>query len=150
MSELKIHEMGQDEDFANWFHELLELEAEGTGRTGPADERYLVLTNEIGDWIGGLRFSLRGGVAQLIEIAVAREARGEGHAHRLLAAFEQRAQAEAAHLAEFWTDDLGAEGLLAALGWRRVLQREGYVGGRTWILLEKPLDARSLEAVGQA
>jgi GNAT superfamily N-acetyltransferase len=140
MSELQIREMGQDEDFAHWFHDLLELEAEGTGRTGPADDRFLVLSNEIGDWIGGLRFSLRGGVAQLIEIGVARAERGHGHGHRLLAAFEEHARAESAHLAEFWTDDLGAEGLLAALGWRRVLERPAYVGGRTWLLLEKSLD----------
>lgn len=141
MSELQIREMGQDEDFAHWFHDLLELEAEGTGRVGPADDRFLVLSSEIGDWIGGLRFTLRGGVAQLIEIGVAREQRGQGHGHRLLAAFEEHARAESAHLAEFWTDDLGAEGLLAALGWRRVLERPDYVGGRTWLLLEKPLGA---------
>jgi hypothetical protein len=37
-------------------------------------------------------------------------------------------------------DLLGAEGLLAALGWRRVIERHAYVGGRTWLLLEKALD----------
>ena len=139
MSEMTIREIGQDEDFGHWFHDLLEREAEGPGDTGPADERFLVLSNEIGDWIGGLRFAFRGGVAQLIEIGVAREDRGKGHGHRLLAAFEERARAEGAHLAEFWTDDLGAEGLLAALGWQRVLERADYMGGRTWLLLEKPL-----------
>jgi GNAT superfamily N-acetyltransferase len=139
MSELIIRDLGQDEDFGNWFRELLELEAEGSGRVGPADERYLVLSNEIGDWIGGLRFSLRGGVAQLIDVAVAPEERGRGHAHRLLAAFEQRARDEAAHLAEFWTDDFRAEGLLAALGWTRILMRDRYFGESTWMLMEKRL-----------
>ena|SRR5690606_3078291 len=140
MNELTIRDLGQDEDFGHWFHELLEREAESSGRIGPADERYLVLSNEIGDWIGGLRFSIRGGVARLIDVAVAPDSRGRGHAHRLLAAFEERAREDAAHLAEFWTDDLRAEGLLAALGWRRMLVREGYIGGRTWMLMEKRLD----------
>jgi ribosomal protein S18 acetylase RimI-like enzyme len=138
MSELIIREIGQDDDFAHWFHELLEEGAEDAA-VGPADDRYLVLSNEIGDWIGGLRFSLRGGVAQLIEIAIAPAERSQGHAHRLLAAFEVRAREEAAHLAEFWTDDLAAEGLLAALGWHRVMLRPGYLGGREWLLMEKPL-----------
>ena len=138
MSELIIREIGQDDDFAHWFHELLEEGAEDAA-VGPADDRYLVLSNEIGDWIGGLRFSLRGGVAQLIEIAIAPAERSQGHAHRLLAAFEVRAREEAAHLAEFWTDDLAAEGLLAALGWLRVMLRPGYLGGREWLLMEKPL-----------
>lgn len=139
MADMTIREIGQDEDFEQWFHELLEREADEPGDTGPADERYLVLSNEIGDWIGGLRFAFRGGVAQLIEIGVASPERGQGHGHRLLAAFEARAREEGAHLAEFWTDDLGAEGLLAALGWQRVLVRPAYMGGRTWLLLEKPL-----------
>ncbi|HEX6643032.1 MAG TPA: GNAT family N-acetyltransferase [Gemmatimonadales bacterium] len=142
MSELIIRDLGQDEEFGHWFRELLELEAEGAGRVGPADERYLVLSNEIGDWIGGLRFSLRGGVAQLIDVAVAPEERGRGHAHRLLAAFERRAVEEGAHVAEFWTDDFRAEGLLAALGWNRILLRHGYFAGETWMLMEKRLDAQ--------
>src|SRR6187551_1168557 len=139
MSELIIREIGQDDDFAHWFHELLEEGAEDAA-VGPADDRYLVLSNEIGDWIGGLRFSLRGGVAQLIEIAIAPAERNHGHAHRLLAAFEIRAREEAAHLAEFWTDDLEAEGLLSALGWHRVMLRANYLGGREWLLMEKPLN----------
>lgn len=139
MSELIIREIGQDDDFGHWFHELLELEAEGASSVGPADDRYLVLSNEIGDWVGGLRFTLRGGVAQLIEIGVSPEARNRGHAHRLLAAFEARALEEGAHLAEFWTDDLEAEGLLAALGWHRVMLRERYLAGRPWLLMEKSL-----------
>jgi hypothetical protein len=138
MSELIIREIGQDDDFGHWFHELLESEATESS-IGPSDDRYLVLSNEIGDWIGGLRFSLRGGVAQPIEIGISPAERSQGHAHRLLAAFELRATQEAAHLAEFWTDDLGAEGLLSALGWHRVMLRESYLGGRAWLLMEKRL-----------
>ena len=58
---------------------------------------------------------------------------------RLLAAFEQRAVESGAHLAEFWTDDPRSEGLLAALGWRRIFVRDGYLGRRTWSLMEKVL-----------
>ncbi|HET9602736.1 MAG TPA: GNAT family N-acetyltransferase [Gemmatimonadales bacterium] len=138
MSELIIREIGQDDDFGHWFHELLERD-DSESSIGPSDDRYLVLSNEIGDWIGGLRFSLRGGVAQLIEIGISPAERSQGHAHRLLAAFELRATQEDAHLAEFWTDDLGAEGLLSALGWHRVMLRENYLGGRAWLLMEKRL-----------
>ncbi len=137
MNEPTIRSMDQDEDFALWFHELLALEAEAGDRPGPPEERYLVLSNEIGDWVGGLRFTLRGGVAQLIGVGVTPGERHQGHAHRLLAAFEARAVEEDAHLVEFWTDDLRAEGLLAALGWRRVMQRDRYIGNRTWLLMEK-------------
>jgi len=56
-----------------------------------------------------------------------------------MAAFEERSAEAGAHLAEFWTDDLGSEGLLAAMGWRVVLRRPGYIGGRTWVLMEKSL-----------
>src|SRR5688500_19271319 len=129
MGEMTIREIGQDEDFGHWFHDLLEREADGPGETGPADERFLVLSNEIGDWIGGLRFAFRGGVAQLIEIAVARSDRGQGHGHRLLAAFEDRAREEGAHLAAFWTDDLGPGGRLAGPGGPRVPGRPGHRGG---------------------
>jgi GNAT superfamily N-acetyltransferase len=138
MSDTIIREIGQDDDFGHWFHELLEVEA-GESSIGPSDDRYLVLSNEIGDWIGGLRFSLRGGVAQLIEIGITPAERSQGHAHRLLAAFELRATEEGAHLAEFWTDDLDAEGLLSALGWHRVMLRDYYLGGRAWLLMEKRL-----------
>jgi hypothetical protein len=44
-----------------------------------------------------------------------------------------------AHLAEFWTDDGRSEGLLAAMGWRRVFERENYMGRRRWSLMEKAL-----------
>jgi hypothetical protein len=42
-------------------------------------------------------------------------------------------------MAEFWTDDQRSEGLLAAMGWRRVFQREDYIGHRGWSLMEKRL-----------
>jgi GNAT superfamily N-acetyltransferase len=139
MDELKIREMEQDGDFAVWFSELVAETEEAAGWGNPINDRYLVLSNEIGDWIGGLRFSLRGGVANLLDVAVVETERHRGHAHRLLAAFEERSAEAGAHLAEFWTDDLGSEGLLAAMGWRVVLRRPGYIGGRTWVLMEKPL-----------
>jgi hypothetical protein len=44
-------------------------------------------------------------------------------------------------VAEFWTDDQRSEGLLAALGWRRIFQRENYIGHGSWSLMEKRLGA---------
>jgi len=140
MSELTIREMGQDEDFAAWFSELLEQEDGYDGTTGPLDEHYLILSNEIGDWIGGLRYWLRGGVAHLVDVVVLPQERHRGHAHRLLAAFEERAAEAGAHVTEFWTDDQRSEGLLAAFGWHRILQRDDYIGHRSWALMEKRLD----------
>jgi GNAT superfamily N-acetyltransferase len=137
MGEITIREMEQDGDFAAWYSELIEQEEEAAGRTGGPDERYLVLSNEIGDWIGGLRYWLRGGVAHLVDVVVLPQERHRGHAHRLLAAFEERAVDGGAHLAEFWTDDDRSEGLLAALGWNAVFRREGYIGRSTWSLMEK-------------
>ena len=142
MSELTIRDMEQDEDFAAWFSEILEQEEDPAGWSSALDERYLILSNEIGDWIGGLRFWLRGGVAHLVDVVVLPQERHRGHAHRLLNAFEQRAIESGAHLAEFWTDDARSEGLLAALGWRRIFTREGYVGQRTWSLMEKTLPSK--------
>jgi GNAT superfamily N-acetyltransferase len=140
MSELSIREMEQDGDFAAWYSELLEQEEEETsGWSGTVDHRYLILSNEIGDWIGGLRYWLRGGVAHLEDVVVLPQERHRGHAHRLLAAFEQRAVEAGAHLAEFWTDDDRSEGLLAAMGWRLVFERENYMGRRRWSLMEKAL-----------
>jgi len=139
MGELKIREMEMDGDFAVWFSELVAETEEAAGWGNPINDRYLVLSNEIGDWIGGLRFSLRGGVANLLDVAVVETERHQGHAHRLLAAFEERSEEAGAHLAEFWTDDLESEGLLAAMGWRVLLRRPGYIGGRTWALMEKEL-----------
>jgi GNAT superfamily N-acetyltransferase len=143
MSELTIREMGQDEDFAAWFSELLEQEDDPAVWTGGLDEHYLILSNEIGDWIGGLRYWLRGGVAHLVDVVVLPQERHQGHAHRLLAAFEERAADAGAHLAEFWTDDTRSEGLLAALGWRCMYQRSDYIGHRSWSLMEKRLDAET-------
>jgi GNAT superfamily N-acetyltransferase len=143
MSELTIREMGQDEDFAAWFSELLEQEDDPAVWTGGLDEHYLILSNEIGDWVGGLRYWLRGGVAHLVDVVILPQERHQGHAHRLLAAFEDRAAEGGAHLAEFWTDDTRSEGLLAALGWRKIFQRNDYIGHRSWALMEKPLGAES-------
>ena len=124
MGEMTIREMEQDGDFAAWYSELIELEEETAGRTGSADERYLILSNEIGDWIGGLRYWLRGGVAHLVDVVVLPQERHQGHAHRLLAAFEER-------------DDKRSEGLLAALGWNPILHRQEYLGRHPWTLMEK-------------
>jgi ribosomal protein S18 acetylase RimI-like enzyme len=143
MSELTIREMGQDEDFSAWFSELLEQEDATTGSVGTIDEHYLILSNEIGDWIGGLRYWLRGGVAHLVDVVVLPQERHRGHAHRLMAAFEERAAEAGGHVAEFWTDDERSEGLLAALGWRRIFRREDYIGHRPWSLMEKPLGVDS-------
>lgn len=139
MSELIIREMGQDEDFAAWYSDLLEQEADAEGRGNPLDERYLILSNQIGDWVGGLRYWLRGGVAHLVDVVVLPQERHQGHAHRLMAAFEERAAESGAHLAEFWTDDERSEGLLAALGWSRIFHREDYMDRRAWSLMEKHL-----------
>ncbi|MEP6473394.1 MAG: GNAT family N-acetyltransferase [Gemmatimonadota bacterium] len=139
MSGLTIREMERGEDFAEWFVDLLQREEERLGEPRAVEEHYLVLTNEIGDWIGGVRYSLRGGVAQLLDIAVEPEARHQGHGRRLLEAFEARAVELGAHLAEFWTDDLRAEPMLLASGWRRLFARADYVGRRTWYLMEKQL-----------
>jgi len=140
MSDVTIREMDQDEEFAAWLSDLLQEEALTTGSDSLAEAKYLALTNEIGDWVGGLSYSLRGGVAHLTEIAVAPTERHQGHAHMMLAAFEFHAQENDAHLAEFWTDDQRSEALLAALGWRVVLRRPNYIAGETWTLMEKSLD----------
>ena len=136
--QLTIREMNEGEEFAAWLNDLTERSDEGAG-DGSLEERHLVLSDEIGDWIGGLRWSFRGGVAQIIDIGVLPRERGQGHAHRLLAAFEDRAREQDAHLLEFWTDHIGEEALLGAAGWTRVVRRDGYIGGRTWYLLEKRL-----------
>ena len=141
MSELTIREMGQDEDFAAWFSELLEQEGGQSGATGALDEHYLILSNEIGDWVGGLRYWLRGGVAHLVDVVILPQERHQGHAHRLLAAFEERALDGGAHLAEFWTDDERSEGLLGALGWSAIVHRDDYLAHRTWTLMEKRFSA---------
>ena len=135
--ELTIREMDEGEEFSAWLSDL--TEQFGTERDDVLNERHLVLADEIGDWIGGLRWSLRGGVAQVMDIGILPRERHQGHAHRLLQAFEARAAEQGAHLLEFWTDHENEAGLLSGPGWRRVLRRENYIGGRTWFLLEKPL-----------
>jgi GNAT superfamily N-acetyltransferase len=140
MSEITIREMEQDEEFSAWFSDLLSEEDAAEGTSSRVEDRYLVLSSEIGDWVGGLRYTLQGGVAHLVEVAVTPTERRRGHAHRLLSAFEERAAAHGAHLVEFWTDDLRSEALLTAIGWRRMLARPGYIGGRTWFLMEKTID----------
>lgn len=129
---LTIREVSEGEEFSAWLDELNDRQD---------GERHLVLTDEIGDWIGGLRYTLRDGVAQVVEVGVIPRERHQGHAHRLLAAFEQRATEQGAHLFECWTDHLVEEGILEASGWSPILRREGYIGGRTWWLLEKRLPA---------
>ncbi|HXI21422.1 MAG TPA: GNAT family N-acetyltransferase [Gemmatimonadales bacterium] len=141
MSELIIREMDSGEEFADWFADLTQREQEETGEPSYLEDHYLILSNEIGDWIGGLRYALRGGIAQVLDIAIRQEERHLGHGHRLLEAFELRAQESGAHLAEFWTDDLRGEPELLAHGWLRVVRRDGYIGGRTWYLMEKSFPA---------
>lgn len=136
--QLTIRETDEGEEFSAWLNDLTERYG-STQRDDSIDERHLVLSDEIGDWIGGLRWSIRGGVAQVIDVGVLPRERHQGHAHRLLAAFEERAIEQGAHLLELWTDHEAEEGLLSALGWRLVTRREGYIGGRTWFLLEKRL-----------
>ncbi|MEP6573533.1 MAG: GNAT family N-acetyltransferase [Gemmatimonadota bacterium] len=135
--------MEQGEEFADWFSDLTLRGDEETGAEVHLEDHYLVLSNEIGDWIGGLRYYMRGGVAHILEIAVTPEQRHVGHAHRLVEAFEERALDGGAHLAEFWTDDLDAELEMIGMGWQRILRRDNYIGERTWYLMEKALIAGS-------
>jgi len=139
--DLKIREVRDGEDFAAWLSELTANDPDA-GYTA-LGEHHLMLTDEIGDWIGGIRFTVRGGVAHVVDIGVIPGERGRGHALRLLEAFENHAEEGGAHVIEFWTDQLSVEPLLSALGWRRVVTRPDYVGGRTWHLLEKRLSAIS-------
>jgi GNAT superfamily N-acetyltransferase len=76
-------------------------------------------------------------VAQVLDVGVLPVERHQGHGLRLLQAFEEHARERGAHLAEFWTDQPGLEPLLAALGWRRVASRDGYMGGKSWHLIAK-------------
>ncbi len=145
MGDLIIREIEQDEEFSEWLGEVLDEEVSAGGTTVVGEDRYLVLANEIGDWIGGLRYSLRGGVAQLLDLAVVPDERHQGHGHRLLSAFETHAGRSGAHVIEFWTRDLSAEPILAALGWEVVMSRAQYFGGATWHLLAKPLPVEDQE-----
>ena len=137
--QLKIREMEEGEEFSAWLRELSDSTDPESTPPEFTEDKHLVLTDEIGDWIGGLRWSLRGGVAEVREVAVVPKERHQGHAHRLLAAFEEHAVEQGAQLLELWTDHETEEGLLTALGWQRALKRDGYIGGRTWYLLEKRL-----------
>jgi N-acetylglutamate synthase and related acetyltransferases len=134
--QLTIREMDEGEEFAAWLNDLTERYDDSPGEDS-VQERHLVLSDEIGEWIGGLRWSFRGGVAQVIDIGVLPNERHQGHAHRLLAAFENRATEQGAHVLEFWTDHIEDEAILAVMGWNRIVSRNGYIGGRTWYLLEK-------------
>jgi len=145
MRELTIREIDQDEEFSEWLSEVLHEEHLSEGSSFMSEDHHLVLSNEIGDWIGGLRYAMRGGVAHLMELAVIAEERHQGHAHRLLAAFEEHARLSEAHLVEFWTQDLRSEALLAMFGWKRVMERPDYIGGETWYLLEKTIEPASSE-----
>ena len=134
--QLTIREMDEGEEFAAWLNDLTERYDDGRPDDS-VQERHLVLSDEIGDWIGGLRWSFRGGVAQVIDIGILPRERHQGHAHRLLAAFESRAVEQGAHLLEFWTDNVEEEAILSVMGWQRIVSRDNYIGGRTWYLLEK-------------
>jgi GNAT superfamily N-acetyltransferase len=131
--DLTVREMLAGEEFPAW---LADLTAE---EPGPTEERHLVLSDEIGDWVGGLRYVMRGGVAHVLDVGVVPSERHQGHGLRLLQAFEEHARDRGAHLLEFWTDRDPVEPLLGALGWRRVASRDNYVGGRTWHLMAKRL-----------
>ena len=108
MSELTIREMGQDEDFAAWFSELLEQEEDPAGWTGALDEHYLILSNEIGDWVGGLRYWLRGGVAHLVDVVVLPQERHRGREHDRTTSTDERTSSPA--LTPGVTIDLPSEG----------------------------------------
>lgn len=136
--QLTIRDAGQDDEFAAWLDDLVELHPSPRNH-GKRSEHYLVLTDEIGDWIGGIRYWLRGGVASLVDVGIAPHERHQGHGFRLLSAFESRAAELGAHLLEFWTDDLRSEAVFLAQGWNRVAARPDYIGGTTWYLFEKRL-----------
>lgn len=139
MGELIIRDMDQGEEFVAWFAELVERQDEESGAQLSYHDRYLILTNDLGDWIGGVRFFLRGGVAHLLEFAVEATHEDVGYGLRLLEAFEHRARDAGAHLAEFWANDLDSAGIYGELGWREVVRREEYVGRGPWVLMEKRL-----------
>jgi GNAT superfamily N-acetyltransferase len=139
MGELIIREMDQGEDFVGWFHDLVERQDSASGSHLRYDDHLLVLTDELGDWVGGVRYYVRGGVAHLQEFAVTPESEHLGYGLRLLEAFEGRAREAGAHLLEFWTNDLESAAIYAELGWVEVVRRPRYVGGDLWVLMEKPL-----------
>ncbi len=140
---LTIHEIEDGEEFSAWLGELLDNHPSTRLVDLSIEQRHLALANEIGDWIGGVRYTLRGGVATLMEIGVVPAERGRGHALRLLTAFQAHAEADGAHLAEFWTSTLQTEPLLSALGWKLRLTRDGYWNGARWYLFEREFDPLS-------
>lgn len=139
MSELTIREMDRGEDFETWFADLVGKQDADTGSHLQYDHHLLVLTNAVGDWVGGVRYYLRGGVAHLLEFAVVEHEEHLGYGLRLLETFEARAGEAGAHLLEFWTNDLESASIYADLGWTQVVCRPRYVGGDEWVLMEKPL-----------
>ena len=60
--QLTIRETDEGEEFSAWLNDLTERYG-SAHRDDTIDERHLVLSDEIGDWIGGLRWSIRGGGA---------------------------------------------------------------------------------------
>lgn len=142
MGELIIRDMDAGEEFVAWFAELVERQDETTGAHLSYHDRHLILTNDLGDWVGGVRFHVRGGVAHLLEFAVEADHEEVGYGLRLMEAFEQRALDSGVHLAEFWTNDFESAEVYRALGWREVVRREDYVGRGPWVLLEKRLERR--------
>lgn len=139
MSELIIREMDRGEEFSNWFSDLVQKQDAASGSNLRYDDHLLVLTNEVGDWVGGVRYYLRGGVAHLLEFAVLEDQEHLGYGIRLLESFEGRAAEAGAHLLEFWTNDLESAAIYGDLGWREVVCRPRYVGGDSWVLMEKAL-----------
>lgn len=139
MSELTIREMDRGEDFESWFSELVGRQDAATGSHLSYEHHLLVLTNGLGDWVGGVRYYLRGGVAHLLEFAVVENEEHLGYGLRLLETFEARAVEAGAHLLEFWTNDLESAEIYGQLGWKQVVCRPRYVGGDEWVLMEKSL-----------
>ena len=142
--DLTVREVADDSEFGIWLEELTRDYPAAQGIA--LEEHHLALTDDIGEWIGGIRFWLRGGVAQVLEIGVAPDERGRGHSLRLLEGFEVAARARDAHLIEFWTYQLALEPILEANGWHRVISRPGYIAGHTWHLFEKPLGPAPIES----
>ncbi|MFI5235298.1 MAG: GNAT family N-acetyltransferase [Gemmatimonadales bacterium] len=141
MGELIIRDMDQGEEFSAWFAELVERQDRSNGAELSYQDRYLILSNDVGDWVGGVRFYFRGGVAHLLEFALEEDQEHIGYGLRLLEAFEHRAIGAGAHLAEFWTNDFDSAGVYGDLGWHEVVRRDDYVGRGAWVLMEKRLAA---------
>ena len=109
MSELTIREMDRGEEFESWFSDLVGKQDADSGSHLQYDHHLLVLTNGVGDWVGGVRYYLRGGVAHLLEFAVVEDEEHLGYGLRLLETFEARATEAGAHLLDE-TPRIGAGG----------------------------------------